>query len=152
MSPANVVEVFVEGLRTLALVDTGATISVISQKLCRSLRKVTTPPTALSLSTASAQRIHPIAACTAKVIIGDVLYHIEFIVLPSCSHDVILGWDFLSRHHAVIDCAQAQVELSVFDDAPSAHMPVPGVDKLVVAADTDLPLAVLSLSLYTVLP
>lgn len=60
-------------------------------------------------------------------------------MLTSCSHDVILGWDFLSRHHAVIDCAHAQVELSIFGDVPSVHMPVSGVDKLVVAADTDLP-------------
>lgn len=69
-------------------------------------------------------------------------------------HDVILGWDFLSRHHAVIDYAHAQVELSVFGDVPSAHMPVPGVDKLVVAADTDLPslTSVPSLFLFTVLP
>ncbi|MBS2634115.1 retroviral-like aspartic protease, partial [Salmonella enterica subsp. enterica serovar 1,4,[5],12:i:-] len=96
---------FVDGVRTSALVDTGAAVSVMDAKLSRLLRKVTTPLSGLSLRTASAQSIHPTAVCTARVIIQDALYAVEFIIISSCSHDVILGWDFLARHAAVIRCA-----------------------------------------------
>lgn len=124
-----------DGFRTLALVDTGAAVSVIDVKLCRLLRKVTTTSTGLSLRTASAHHIQPLAACTARVIIQDVVYPIEFLVLPACSHDVILGWDFLSRHHAVIDCARAEVAFSALCSASSA----PTTEKLFVADDTNIP-------------
>ncbi|GFV73112.1 hypothetical protein TNCV_3665291 [Trichonephila clavipes] len=35
----------------------------------------------------------------------------EFIVLSHCSHDVILGWDFLEASQAVIDCGQNELVL-----------------------------------------
>lgn len=88
---------------------TGAAVSVLNERLRRSLRKVTTPLSDLTLPTASAQVIKPLAMCTARVLIQDVTYVIEFIVLPSCSHGIILGWEFLSRHHAIIDCVHLQV-------------------------------------------
>lgn len=34
-------------------------------------------------------------------------------MLPSCS-DIILGWDFISRHEAAFDCAPAEVEFRRF--------------------------------------
>ncbi|GBN62590.1 hypothetical protein AVEN_33323-1 [Araneus ventricosus] len=33
----------------------------------------------------------------------------EFTVLPKCSHDVILGWDFLKASQAVIDCGRKKL-------------------------------------------
>lgn len=101
------IDVFVEGVATLALVDTGAAVSVMNAKLCRKIRKVTTPVSGFRLRTANAEQVEPLAACTARVVVQDALYIIEFLVLTSCSHDIILGWDFLSRHQAIIDCARA---------------------------------------------
>lgn len=95
-----------------------------------------TPLGGFSLRTASAQHIQALAACTARVTIQGLLYIIELIVLPSCSHDVILGWDFLARHNAVIDCARAEVEFTsqcdVYSDKANAA-------KLVVSEDTTIP-------------
>lgn len=125
----------VEGVAALALIDTGAAVSVLNERLRRSLRKVTTPLSDLTLRTASPQEIKPLAMCTARVLIQDVTYVIEFIVLPSCSHDIILGWDFLSRHHAIIDCARLQVELLPFYEPPSNELST----KLTVSEDTDIP-------------
>lgn len=136
-SPENVIDVFVENVATVALVDTGAAISVMDAGFCRSLRKVTTPMSGLSLRTASAQPVHPTAACTARVLIQDVLYTIEFIVLSSCSHAIILGWDFLSRHNAVINCARAEIELSQLGDLASVD--AQSSAKLVVKEDTRIP-------------
>lgn len=91
-----------------------------------------TPLSGLSLRTASAAHVSPIAACTARVSIQGTSYPIEFVVLSSCSHDVILGWDFLSCHHAVIDCARAELELFPQCD-------VSGATKLVLSEDVDIP-------------
>lgn len=129
---------FVDGVAVLALVDTGAAVSVISEALCRRLRKVTTALSDFSLRTASSQRIHPSAACTARVLIEDVLYTIEFIVLSRCSHDIILGYDFLSTHHAVIDCARAEVSFLPLCDTVLCDVPTRPA-KLLVASDTDIP-------------
>lgn len=129
----------VEGVCTVALVDTGAAVSVINADLCRLLKKVTTPLPQFSLCTATAQRVKPVAACTARVMIQDVVYPVEFLVLPSCSHDVILGWDFLSRHRAIIDCERAQVEFDSALDAPYDDLQSAAPTKLIVAHDTDIP-------------
>lgn len=132
----SVIDVLVEGRRTQALVDTGAAVSVISAYFCRTLRKVMTPLGGFSLRTASAHHIQALAACTARVTIQGLLYIIELIVLPSCSHDVILGWDFLAQHNAVIDCARAEVEFTPPCDAYSDNTTTA---KLVVSEDTTIP-------------
>lgn len=49
----------------------------------------------------------PHAARTARVAIADALYIVEFVVLSNASHNVILGRNFLSAHHAIVDCARA---------------------------------------------
>lgn len=94
-----------------------------------------TPLSGLSLRTASSESIKPLAACTARVVIQNNSYTIEFIVLPSCSHDIILACDFLSDNDAIINCSRAEVELSsvLFDD--SSHAPA----KLLVAEDIHVP-------------
>lgn len=137
-SPANVIEVYVEGIAGLALVDTGVAVSVISAKLCRMLRNVLRPLSDLSLRTATAQNITPLAACTARVFIQGVLYTVEFVVLPSCSHDIILGWDFLATNNAVIDCCHAELELSALHDFESID-DHPSSDKLFVSEDNAVP-------------
>lgn len=110
----------------------------MSVKLCRYLKKVMTPLSGLSLRTASAEHVSPLAACTARVVIQDTVYTIEFVVLSSCSHDVILGWDFLSSHNAVIDCAKAEIELISQNDPPlSEHLF--GEWKITVDEDVDIP-------------
>lgn len=123
----------------MALVDTGAAVSVMDAKLCSSLRKVRTPIAGLSLRTASAQNIQPSAACTARVVIQGTIYAVEFVVLPCCSHAVILGWDFLSRHAAIIDCARAEVEFSHLPEAVLDTAPPGACVKALVAEDIDLP-------------
>lgn len=124
---------FVDGFATTALVDTGAAICIISEVLCRKLNKVTTPLVEISLRTASSQHVQPSATCTARVVIQGVLYIVEFVVLPHASHEIILGWNFLSANHAVVDCARAQLVLfpfsTTFIDLPRSPK------KVIVAAD-----------------
>ncbi|XP_049515963.1 uncharacterized protein LOC125942080 [Dermacentor silvarum] len=111
----------------------------MDEKLCRKLRKVTTPLSGLLLRTASAQHIAPLAQCTARVLIADVVYVVEFFVLPSCSHDIILGWDFLSHHRAIIDCARAEVALFPLSEASLPDPSESKAAKLTVVSDTNIP-------------
>lgn len=59
--------------------------------------------------------IWPSAMCTARVLINDIVHHIELIVLSECSHPLISGWDFLSSAFAAICCGQRVVHLSETD-------------------------------------
>lgn len=97
------------------LVDTGAAVSVISAKLRRLLQKVSKPSSDVSLRTASC--IPPTAYCIVHAVIDGLLYVVELLVLCSCLHNLILGWDFLSTNHAVIDCSRAEVEFAAHCDA-----------------------------------
>lgn len=109
------IDVCVEGLNVLALVDTGAAISVISEDVCKTLRKVRTPFHGTCLRGAGTNLIYPSALCTARVVIQDTCHHIEFVVLPNCTHSLILGWDFLSLNSAVIDCSHPELFLTTLD-------------------------------------
>lgn len=111
--PPNEIELYIDGIKVHGLVDTGAAVSVISEKLCRNLKKVTTQLTDLSLQTATSHHIQPSALCTARVVIQGAMYVVTFVVLFRSSHDVILGWDFLSSNSALVDCARSELALSV---------------------------------------
>lgn len=69
--------VFVQGVPVDALVDTGATISVIHADLCSRLRKVTTPYDGPTLVAAQGDTVRPSALCTARVVIDDIRHHIQ---------------------------------------------------------------------------
>lgn len=82
--------------------------------------------------------VTPLAACTARVAIEGHLYTVEFIVLPSCSRDSVLGWDFVANHNAVIACYRAELELSALRDVETVRTR-PSFDKLFVSDDAAVP-------------
>lgn len=117
--------VTVEGAPASALIDTGAAVSVLRSDLCSRLRKVKTPYLGPILRGANNALIHPDGQCTARVLIDGIRHHIEFIVLPTCIHELILGWDFLHSASAVISCREEVVHITdtalapVTDSSPS---------------------------------
>lgn len=129
--------VFVEGVHVEALVDTGATLSVMHSDLCRRLRKVTTPYDGPALVAAQGKTIRPSAFCTVRVSIDGIVHYIQFAVLSPCSHQLILGWDFLASASAAICCGQGVVHMTDTDyslgDEP--YQPL----RLLAAKDTELP-------------
>lgn len=110
-APANVIYTTVKGVAAIALIYTGAAVSVLNECICHSRCEVTTPLGGLTFWAASAQEVKSLAMCTASVLIQAITYVIEFTLLLTYSHNIILRWDFLSCHHAAIDCAGAHVEL-----------------------------------------
>ncbi|KAM7303297.1 uncharacterized protein ISCGN_013261 [Ixodes scapularis] len=98
----NNLNVVIDGHDASALVDTGADYSVLSGRLSRCLRKVTTPWDGPQIRTAGGHLIAPVGRCTARVEIPGETCPVKFAVLQDCSSDVILGMDFLCEYDAVI--------------------------------------------------
>ncbi|GFU97194.1 transposon Ty3-I Gag-Pol polyprotein [Trichonephila clavipes] len=95
-----------------ALVDSEASFSVISDKYRRFLKKVLfADAKSVMLKVADGNFVRPIGKCVLRVRINNRELPFEFIVLSHCSHDVILGWDFLEASQAVIDCGQNELVL-----------------------------------------
>lgn len=79
------------------------------QDVCNLLRKVKTPPKTHVLRGAGTNSIHATACCTAQIVIQEQVHTVEFLVLPQCTCDIILGWDFLNTAQALVDCANSEI-------------------------------------------
>ncbi|GFU84262.1 transposon Ty3-I Gag-Pol polyprotein [Trichonephila clavipes] len=87
-------------------------VFVISDKYRRFLKKVLfADAKSVMLKVADGNFVRPIGKCVLRVRINNRELPFEFIVLSHCSHDVILGWDFLEASQAVIDCGQNELVL-----------------------------------------
>ncbi|GFV22406.1 transposon Ty3-I Gag-Pol polyprotein [Trichonephila clavipes] len=85
-------------------------VFVISDKYRRFLKKVLfADAKSIMLKVADGNFVRPIGKCVLRVRINNRELPFEFIVLSHCSHDVILGWDFLEASQAVIDCGQNEL-------------------------------------------
>ncbi|GFR25271.1 transposon Ty3-I Gag-Pol polyprotein [Trichonephila clavata] len=94
----NHLDVTVDGLPVKALVDSDASSSVVFEKFRRYLKKVTFPThNHTVLKFANGSYVHPKGMCTLKIGISGRILPFEFIVLPDCSPDIILGWNFLKK-------------------------------------------------------
>ena len=107
----NNLSVAIDGHDVSALVDTGADYSVLSGKLSRRLRKVTTTWDGPQIRTAGGHLITPVGRCTARVEIHGETCPVKFVVLQNCARDVILGMDFLCEYGAVIDLGANRLTL-----------------------------------------
>ncbi|GFV11588.1 general transcription factor II-I repeat domain-containing protein 2A [Trichonephila clavipes] len=104
-------DVTVDGLPVKALVDSGASSSVVSQKFRRYLKKVMFPShNHTVLKVANGSYVQPKGMCTFQIGISGRMLSFKFIVLPDCSHD-ILGWNFLKTSGALIDYGRSELSL-----------------------------------------
>ncbi|UYV79719.1 K02A2.6-like [Cordylochernes scorpioides] len=96
----NYINIKIEGNITSALVDSGASYSVVSERFRLKLKKIMFAETDVSLRVANGKIIKPKGRCSLKLDLNGLQENFEFIVLEDCSHDVILGWDFLKLSRA----------------------------------------------------
>lgn len=64
------------------------------------------------IRTAGGHLITPLGRCTARIGIRGFSYVADFVVLPECSKDVILGMDFLLTNGAIINLQNSSVSFS----------------------------------------
>ncbi|GFT85530.1 transposon Ty3-I Gag-Pol polyprotein [Trichonephila clavipes] len=89
----NQLDVIIDKKLIRALVDSGASLSVISDKYRRFLKKVLfADAKSVMLKVVDGNFVRPIGKCVLRVRINNRELPFEFIVLSHCSHDVILGW------------------------------------------------------------
>ncbi|GFS41219.1 transposon Ty3-I Gag-Pol polyprotein [Trichonephila inaurata madagascariensis] len=55
--------------------------------------------------------VQPKGTCALQIGISGRILPFEFIVLPDCSNDIILGWNFLKASGALIDCRRSELTL-----------------------------------------
>jgi len=94
----------------MALVDTGATVSIISKALVNKLQLQviphatgTSPLTVADGSTASSS-----GTCLTKMRLANTTHHredISFVVMDNCDRSIILGLDWFRKHNVNIDFA-----------------------------------------------
>lgn len=108
----NLLDITVDSVPVRALIDTGAHISVMSADFRRRLRKVLTPATS-RVRVADGGTPTVDGLCTARVTIAGHSTPVQFTVLSSCAHHIILGLDFLADHSALIDCSQGVLHLDL---------------------------------------
>ncbi|UYV76604.1 hypothetical protein LAZ67_14001432 [Cordylochernes scorpioides] len=65
----------------------------------------------MTLRVADGKYIVSRGRCTLRLEMNGLVQPFEFVVLPSFSHDIILGWDFLEASRAIIDCGRAEILL-----------------------------------------
>lgn len=84
-------------------------MSILRDDVRRRLRKVVMPYNGHILRGGDGSFIPTIGQCTSRVRFQKWLYFVEFVIIQSCSHDVIIGWDSLSSLDAIIDCARGEL-------------------------------------------
>ena len=108
----NLIDVIIDGQPVRALVDSGASFSVLSDNYRRTLKKTMFCDTgATVLKVANGKYVHPAGTCVARITINNRTQPFEFVVLTECSHNVILGWDFLQASQAIIDCGRSELQI-----------------------------------------
>ncbi|GFR16753.1 uncharacterized protein TNCT_657881 [Trichonephila clavata] len=65
------------------------------------------------LKVADGNYVKPLGKCVLQLTINGRTQPFQFTVMPKCSHDVILGSDFLKASQAVLDCGRTEL---IFDE------------------------------------
>ncbi|UYV84587.1 hypothetical protein LAZ67_X002728, partial [Cordylochernes scorpioides] len=146
----NYIDIKIEGKMTRALVDSGASYSVISERFRLKLKKIMFAETDVTLRVANGKIVRPKGRCTLKLDLNGLQESFEFVVMEDCSHEVILGWDFLKLSRAIIDSADDTLflEKCLFEDTPKNSSPLyseleyriePASIQLIEVASRDIP-------------
>ncbi len=110
----NTVSAFLENkVKIFALVDTGASHSVISLPQLRRVRPHAplSPPPFSSAHTADGSAMQVLGEITLNITLGRLHSRVKVLVVPQLSQDLILGRPFLQQHKAQIDFSKNRLVL-----------------------------------------
>ncbi|UYV82112.1 K02A2.6-like [Cordylochernes scorpioides] len=131
----NFVKITIKGSEVLALVDSGADYSVISEYFRRHIRTPLLSSKGPIIRVANSKCVRALGRCVLKINVNELTQPFEFIVLSECSHKVILGWDFLKLTQARINCGENELYLR---EAPMKEELCP-VDTVCTLEDSIVP-------------
>ena len=104
----------VEGIEVCALVDSGSFVSIVSEDFRNSHPALKKRPMTASSATArsvNGQCLDILGKLTIGLRLGKQVWQQEFEVLRGAYQPVILGWDFLEKHHALLDLRNKMLQL-----------------------------------------
>ena len=112
-TPVATGTILIHGLPVKVLFDTGATHSFISDACVERLSLVTTEGIPFSIVLPDGSRVkgtREIYDC--PICVGTHVLLVDFFVMSLVHEDVILGMDWMDRHHAVLDVGRRTVTVS----------------------------------------
>ena len=121
-------DVLVEGLSVSALIDTGASHSLISSSLFARL-ELRLLPWDVTLLGADARPLVTLGAAVAAVVVGGATFSWRFGVVQGLGCDLLLACDFLARYRATLSFGKRRLFV------PQAPSPVPVVFAVTSSAD-----------------
>ena len=105
-----------DGQSVELLVDTGACVSAIDEQLVKKIYG--SQPASMtdgfvpSVKTVNGERVPVLGMIEVPVKLAGTLYQGQFHIMPSLTHEVILGRDFLQKHRAVLDLEKGSLTLT----------------------------------------
>lgn len=104
----------IEGCEVTILMDTGSNVSLITDSFrmsIPSLRKRVLNRQYILARAVNGQLLDTLGTLLLSVNMGNEHWEQEVHVVREATQSVLLGWDFLHHHHAIIDIAQGVIHL-----------------------------------------
>lgn len=112
--PTPYVFAVIENIAVQAFVDTGSEISLISETLRMSVPSLMSKPIQKSFLLAKSvtgDYLDTLGMLPITIRLGEEVFSHDVQVVRNATQPVILGWDFLNRHHAIIDLRENHLKL-----------------------------------------
>lgn len=113
-SVSSAVLATVEGIEVCALIDSGSFASIISEDFRNShpaLKKRPMTTSTVPARSVNGQHLDILGTLTIGLRLGHKVWQQEVEVLRGAYQPVILGWDFLVQHHALLDIKNKVLQL-----------------------------------------
>lgn len=97
-----------------ALIDSGSFVSLVSEDFRNShpaLKKRPMVASSVPARSVNGERLEILGKLTVGIRLGSQVWQQDFEVLRGAYQPVILGWDFLQRHHALLDLKNKVLQL-----------------------------------------
>lgn len=111
-------QVKIDGKQLTAIIDTGANVSLISQKLVKELNlplQLNKNNNCITLADNNIVKTDgKLKKCTMEI--NDDYFESELIVLDNAAHEILLGTDFLGKYRAIVNCDNTTLVLKNRDD------------------------------------
>ncbi len=114
VSPTPYVFAIIENIAIQAFIDTGSEISLISETLRMSTPSLAKKPIQKSFLLAKSvtgDYLDTLGMLPITIRLGEEVFSHDVQVVRNAIQPVILGWDFLSKHHAAIDLRENHLKL-----------------------------------------
>lgn len=111
----------IQDCETLMLIDTGASVTAVSNTFFSTLRKPPTlqPSLLPSVRTVSGEQLPVMGQATLSFLIGDRTYTSNILVIENLTYPIVLGRDFLTQCGSVIDLQDHTLALGTCNVVPS---------------------------------